>query len=729
MTPVPVRRLARSLLVALLAFLLLGGGVGFAMAAGGPGSDDALRVPAPHPGDTATYRTSNIVLDPATAINWKPALSQVRLQWLPEKRILDADYGARLVHPLRAEMVFLADTSNEVHYVQESDYDAADGSAIAGRYAFHDEQAGNGNSLLGVSLFGSTPTSEDYSFEHLGGQVGPCGASLPLQGQAYRNGTVAVPGHCDWAGGRAVTHFQAAGWEKVDGRRALRLTAVEDPRLQLWYASGIPFPVQAVVPMSEIIATSYDAGRAFRLELQDVQLGTGAYTPLAAPDAQGAAGPLPLAPRTPWLLDESGLSVPLPLQDAYKAMMAQQPTPGEAFPTAGEYVASHPGAYPGQAWFEPGDDPSGGHAVWYIILTDGHTHLDKRVARGPLEVAPGVYAPAQAGTYDQVTAYTSGLDRDVTGYYPTPDVLPAALPKPAPLADVYHRITGKDATSFGYRLFCGGVGCSTADAYMGAGVLGATGQGAASSAGLQGSSFREDLPLAGIDGRLAAWETQTATQDGLLGAAAAPPAQPAPANLGAAPNAVWAIPSAPAAAGVGLLALATGALYYFWPALRGLPLLGLFSRIERGRVAEHPQRARILNLVAAEPGIHHKELGRRLGLGQGTLDHHVRKLEAAGELVRRSSHGYTCYFLRLGTDRHLMDGSPVVKSPGGRAVLHAVASLPDATYRSLAAEAGLSTSTVEHHLRRLREAGLVEPAAIGLRISPAGQKVRATLGA
>lgn len=727
MTCVPATRLVRSLLFALAAFLLLGGGIGFAAAADKAAQADTLRVPLPSPGDAATYRTSNLVLDEKTAIDWKPMLSRISYVWLPERRMMDADFGSRLVQPMRTEFAFPGIT-----YVQEASYDAATGQPLAQRWINHYESnSGTFLSLNGFSPLGTITSRLDSTFDALDGQIGPCGVRNALQGTEFRNGTIEMPGFCDWRWGRSMTHFAAMGWETVNGRHAMRFEGVEDHRVQVWYASGIPFPVQAIMPESEIIAPDYAKGRAFRIELQDLQLGEGSYAPLAAPDTRDPIGALPLAPRTDWGLDESGMDWPFTLEEAYKVMLAEGSRPGLSGQTASEYMSSHPGAYLGNAWFGRTVDGNGAvHEAWWFIVTDGHTHVNKRVAREPFSPYGGVYLPAQAGAYDQVTSYaTTGLRDDVTGFFPTPDRLPSALPLPAPLLAAYTHATGSTANTFGFRIFCSyAAGCARTDVYVGAGFADETStSGATDPTALQGSSWKEDLALAGVAGHLTGWQTVSGSRDGLLGGGA-PPASPAPATQGTlAAKQVWVLPSAPAAAGVGLFALLAGALYYFWPALKGLPVFGLFSRIEKGRVAEHPQRARILELVAAEPGIHHKEISRRLGIGQGALDHHARKLEQAGEIVRRANHGYTCYFLKLGTDRHLIAASPVVKSKGGRAVLQAVAARPDATFRVLADEAGVAPSTVEHHLKRLREAGLVEPATVGLRLSPVGEKVRAGL--
>lgn len=63
------------------------------------------------------------------------------------------------------------------------------------------------------------------------------------------------------------------------------------------------------------------------------------------------------------------------------------------------------------------------------------------------------------------------------------------------------------------------------------------------------------------------------------------------------------------------------------------PLVMLFARLTPGELANDPTRARILDLVRAEPGIPTRELQRRLDLTNGRVDHHLRALAKARLIV------------------------------------------------------------------------------------------------
>jgi len=168
----------------------------------------------------------------------------------------------------------------------------------------------------------------------------------------------------------------------------------------------------------------------------------------------------------------------------------------------------------------------------------------------------------------------------------------------------------------------------------------------------------------------------------------------------------WAPPGLPATVGIGLVAMGLAMLYYLWPALRSGGL-GLFSRVRTDKLLDNPVRAEIHQAIEARPGIHQQDLVRLVGKGNGTVEHHLRKLLDAGLVTRVQGTGYTCYFLKGSTDRHTMAAAPVLKSPIAQAVLEAARLRPGVPPSVLARELGVSPPTISYHLRRLESAGLV----------------------
>lgn len=164
------------------------------------------------------------------------------------------------------------------------------------------------------------------------------------------------------------------------------------------------------------------------------------------------------------------------------------------------------------------------------------------------------------------------------------------------------------------------------------------------------------------------------------------------------------LPSAPAAAGFGLLSLLVALGYYLLPVLKG-GAIGLFSRVQESALLDHPTRRRIVDAVHAQPGIHFQQLVRTVDSGQGATEHHVRKLVAAGLLVRKAGPGFTCYFAP--GQRALHAAAPVLKADAARRLLNVVREQPGLQGGQVAVQLGLDPSTVSHHAKRLEEAGLL----------------------
>ena len=177
----------------------------------------------------------------------------------------------------------------------------------------------------------------------------------------------------------------------------------------------------------------------------------------------------------------------------------------------------------------------------------------------------------------------------------------------------------------------------------------------------------------------------------------------------------WIVPDRSAAAGVGAAALLVGAVVWLWPLVKGLPMFGLFSRIRRPELLGHPARRRIMDAIEAEPGIHFGDLARSLDISNGSLVHHLRKLEEAGILLTRRQGGYTCHFA-AGQSRASMDAACAVRSPAARQVLDAIRARPGCSAQQVCDEVGLRPATVHHHLKRLRDVGLVEAPRDGRRL-------------
>lgn len=181
------------------------------------------------------------------------------------------------------------------------------------------------------------------------------------------------------------------------------------------------------------------------------------------------------------------------------------------------------------------------------------------------------------------------------------------------------------------------------------------------------------------------------------------------ASVGPTPGPAW---PGTALARLGLLALAFAARHWrkgSWLAIR------LFSRLDAGEVTRQPVRRRILEALAESNGLTTQELRRRVGVGWGTINHHLAVLERNGKVLHvRSGRNQT--WMGSDTRPEHVTHLAALGVPQLRRIYDALVDRPGQTQADLARHLGLDPSTVNHHARRLTGLGLVRRERAGRRI-------------
>lgn len=172
-------------------------------------------------------------------------------------------------------------------------------------------------------------------------------------------------------------------------------------------------------------------------------------------------------------------------------------------------------------------------------------------------------------------------------------------------------------------------------------------------------------------------------------------------------------------------AVAVAGLGFLLRVLVGLPLV---NRIRRSNLLRHEARARIVALVAAQPGIHFSAIVRQLDLARGQAAHHLRALEGAGLVTKSSVRSYNCYF--IGDEAASVQSAiRALKSSKAQRVLEVVKQAPDQTVRQVCQQTGLSGRMVRYHARHLLAAGLLHVTSHGrtlrFAVTPLGESATA----
>jgi predicted transcriptional regulator len=168
------------------------------------------------------------------------------------------------------------------------------------------------------------------------------------------------------------------------------------------------------------------------------------------------------------------------------------------------------------------------------------------------------------------------------------------------------------------------------------------------------------------------------------------------------------VPALPAAT-----AAVAGALSLAFPKL---PLLPLYSRIEREEAMLNSRRSQLYELVRSEPGIHLSDLVRRSGLGWGAALYHLQVLEKNRVLVAHNEGGFKRYFANGLHHRSEQQRFVALRHEAAKALFEAITTAPGRSGRELAEAVGLSPSTLARASERLEEAGLVKRLRNGRRV-------------
>lgn len=503
-------------------------------------------------------------------------------------------------------------------------------------------------------------------------------------------GACRLPGGHDWPG----TPMDVVGVETKNGTASLHLQGESSElRLDAWFEPQVPYPVHIRIQEEEDLLdleiTSYTRGDDDALAYVDTP-----RDPLPALVDQG---------RSASGLSFEGIDHPFPPEAAYQAAYD----------------------HPTNSAFRQWADANPGHTVIGIRFYDGSAtglqgetkyewrmELRSEHARGDLEVHRTVVRTADGQEVPALDEYWFDGWSDTNEEFP----LPSTHPSVKDLADRWasYLPAGMTVRPTDYWF----------EEEQDAWVLRAETWEEESTVPLvyagDYKDHREDgwvaFDAAGNLLGMDYWRHSTeSTQETIVDDAPSPTPNPeasdeppAPTVLAARTDAPWVAPTPVQAAGAAGVAVATGFLVYLWPALKGLPFFGLFSRLRRPELLGHPSRKKTMDVIEADPGIHFQEILRRTGLSNGNLVHHLRKLHQAGMVSEAKTGGYTCYFAARHADRRTMKAAPVLRSDAARSMLDAINDHPGVNAKDLAARLGLGSSTVHYHLKRLEAVGLTQ---------------------
>ncbi|WP_406660455.1 winged helix-turn-helix transcriptional regulator [Methanolobus sp. ZRKC3] len=125
-------------------------------------------------------------------------------------------------------------------------------------------------------------------------------------------------------------------------------------------------------------------------------------------------------------------------------------------------------------------------------------------------------------------------------------------------------------------------------------------------------------------------------------------------------------------------------------------------------------RKRIFEAIQEFPGIHLRELERKLGIAVGNLQYHLHYMEEHNIISSLREEQHVRYFVR---DRILDESDKnilsLLRRKACRHILVHLMKMPGMNNKELASAIGLSPSTISWHLNKLIAAGILEKKKCG----------------
>jgi len=128
---------------------------------------------------------------------------------------------------------------------------------------------------------------------------------------------------------------------------------------------------------------------------------------------------------------------------------------------------------------------------------------------------------------------------------------------------------------------------------------------------------------------------------------------------------------------------------------------------------ESPTRKRIYQFILKYPGLHKRELSRRLNIPKTTLNHHLDYLEKREVIVTTTQGGYARLYAAKKIGNLEKKFIHLLRQDTPRNIIIYIGVMAGASQAELSRELGLSSKTIGKHLKMLVDVGVIEPAPVG----------------
>jgi predicted transcriptional regulator len=119
------------------------------------------------------------------------------------------------------------------------------------------------------------------------------------------------------------------------------------------------------------------------------------------------------------------------------------------------------------------------------------------------------------------------------------------------------------------------------------------------------------------------------------------------------------------------------------------------------------KRSQILAFIGTHPGTHLREIRRQLNLAMGVIQYHLYALEREQKIVARRRGLYKRFYAASVFGDSQLEILDVLSQETERDIVLFLIQNPSATQKEVSENAGISRATVNWHVRRLSDSGLL----------------------
>lgn len=117
---------------------------------------------------------------------------------------------------------------------------------------------------------------------------------------------------------------------------------------------------------------------------------------------------------------------------------------------------------------------------------------------------------------------------------------------------------------------------------------------------------------------------------------------------------------------------------------------------------------KVLQFIQDNPGCHMRYIKRKVELSMGTIQYHLNLLEKQGKIISEKQNFHKYYFpigLFEKIDREILK---ILNQETAREIIMMILEKTDSTQAEIARHVGIAPASINWHLKRIEETGLIE---------------------